>query len=45
VVSLKESEPARDLLRAASYAVEWRVYPAGREAQAADAAAVAAFAG
>lgn len=45
VVSLKESELARDLLRRAGYAVEWHAYPAGHEVPAEEIAAIADFLG
>lgn len=45
VVSLKESELARDLLRRAGYAVEWHAYPAGHEVSAEEVAAIAGFLG
>lgn len=43
VVSLEEGELARDLLREAGYAVEWRVYPVGHEVPGEEVAAIADF--
>lgn len=43
VVSLREGELARDLLRDSGYAVEWRTYPAGHEIPAEEIAAIADF--
>jgi phospholipase/carboxylesterase len=43
VVSVRDGELARDMLRAAGYTVEWHTHPIGHEIGAAEVAAIAAF--